>query len=97
MGGGAAKDALKGYVCDIEVVLMMYRIYVYLFKGYGIVVVWLKIFSVGKNKDGSYSCLSNAFADSCEKDCYGFEFGEMYVVIGFSDGSDFIWCLFVMM
>ena len=89
VGGGAAKDAPKGYVRDIEAASTTYRTYVHSFKGYGIVAVRPKIFSVGKNKDGSHPCLPNAFADSCEKDCYGLEPGETYAAIGSSDGSDF--------
>jgi len=96
VGGGAAKDAPKGYVRDIEAASTTYRTYVHSFKGYGIVAVRPKIFSVGKNKDGSHPCLPNAFADSCEKDCYGLEPGETYAAIGSSDGSDFTRCLFVM-
>ena len=93
VGGGAAKDAPKGYVRDIEAASTTYRTYVHSFKGYGIVAVRPKIFSVGKNKDGSHPCLPNAFADSCEKDCYGLEPGETYAAIGSSDGSDFTRCL----
>ena len=93
VGGSAAKDAPKGYVRDIEAASATYRTYVHSFKGYGIVAVRPKIFSVGKNKDGSHPCLPNAFADSCEKDCYGLEPGETYAAIGSSDGSDFERCL----
>jgi apyrase len=93
VGGNAANEAPKGYVREIKAASATYRTYVHSFKGYGIVAVRPKIFSVGKNRDGSHPCLPNAFADSCEKDCYGLEPGETYAAIGSNDGSDFERCL----